>query len=215
MLTILLLVNLCADADGFIFKLPCPLEFLELLLDWVTSFAYYGSRLHGSMTKLQTPMTYCHFGLIFGLIQRWYRVSMEMLMGCTAYGHVVKWWYLTVARDVSVENNFNWKSFTEGFHVCDIVVSGQRALENLLPEFLSPQYLPLANADGIILTSGVAVNFFLAHFVHINFKMPVWVPPVPYDAGLAAAILLAATRPAAAAEGVFFGPMSCGYVGFP
>ena len=34
------------------------------------SFAYYGSRLHGSMTKLQTPMTYCHFGLNFGLIQR-------------------------------------------------------------------------------------------------------------------------------------------------
>ena len=122
MLTILLLVNLCADADGFILKLPCSLESLELLLDCVTSFAYYGSRLHGPMTKLQTPMTYCHFGLIFGLLQRWYRVSMEMLMGCTAYGHVVKWWYLRVARDVSKENNFNWKSFTEGFHVCDIVI---------------------------------------------------------------------------------------------
>ena len=30
MLTILLLVNLCVDADVFIFKLPCPLESLEL-----------------------------------------------------------------------------------------------------------------------------------------------------------------------------------------
>ena len=127
----------------------------------------------------------------------------------------MKWWYLTVARDVSIEKNFNWKSFTEGFHICDIVVSGQRALDNLLPEFLSPQYLILANADGIILTGGVAMNFFLAHSVHINFKMPVWVPQVPYDAGLAAGILLAATRPAAAAEGVFLGPRPVGTLASP
>ena len=33
MLTILLLLNLCADADAFIFKLPCTLESLELLLE--------------------------------------------------------------------------------------------------------------------------------------------------------------------------------------
>ena len=109
-------------------------------------------------------------------------------MGCTAYGREVKWWYLTIARDVSIENIFHWKSVTEGVHVCDIVVSGQRVLENLLLEFLSPQYLPLANADGIILTGGAAMNFLLAHS-----------PPVPNDTGLAAGILLAATRPAAAA----------------
>ena len=177
------------------------------------SFAYHGSRSHGSMTKLQTPMMYCHFGLIFAFAQRRYNVSMEMLMGCTAYGRVVKRWYqayLAVIRDVSKENDFDWKSLTEGVHVCDAVVSGQRALEHLLLEFLSPQYLPLANADGIILTGGVAMNFLLAHAVHIHLKMPVWVAPVPYDAGLAAGILLAATRPAAAAEGVFLGPSPVG-----